>query len=324
MELTIFSSAEAFVEWSIREPFDVAVVCDELAADLERLKWKSDRVLWISERSGPGPEGSPIVPKYESAPRLVRTWLRHSRAASARDGEKNAPIAAVWSVGGGAGKTKLVSGIAEAWARSGLSPFVVGADPGLYDGADAFPATFHDVSEWLYALKGGQSPTVGERRAGAAPRMHYFLPDSPYREFAELERREAGELLQVAAAADCDIVLVELESPWSAFAAETFHRADALLLVCAADEGCVRKTGKWLEENADRYEAAGMEHKTICAVNKSLPDSFVDRTGFPWLSKAVQLPYVPEWKQDGKRRDALFDRGIERLAEELRKLCVNG
>lgn len=321
VELTVFGSPDAFAEWAKRESFDVLVASVEFAPQLRGTG--EERCLWISEGGEAGPGGETTLPKYDAAPRLLRAWMRHSRNPANAAERKEAPIAAVWSVGGGVGKTKLVSEIARVWAGNGLSPFVVGTDPGIYDGAETMPATFHDLGDWLYAIKCGKSPKPDERQTGAASRLHYFLPESPYREFAELSREEARELLRVtAAAAACDVVLIELESPWSAFAAETFQRADALLLVSAADDRCMRKTEKWLEENANRWETPGMEHKTIYALNKALPDR--ESADSIWAAKAYRLPYVPEWKQDGKRRDAIFDRTAMQVAEVLWARCVNG
>jgi cellulose biosynthesis protein BcsQ len=322
VELIVFSNPDTLNDWLQRETFDVLIVSLEFAASLEH-EVTTEGLIWITDgEGGIGPRKAPLQSKYESLPRLLRGWLRHSRRKGSMEGQRDAgaSIVAIWSAGGGVGKTKLASSLSGVWAERGLGTFVIGLDPGIYEKADRFPAAFHDVSDWLYAIKSGKDLESWTRGASATSRIHYFLPDSPYREFIGLGRNEGAELLKMASTAfGCHFVLVELGSGWSPFTEEVWSRADVLLCVSTPDELCLRKTDKWLREWSLWSEQPAFREKTIFTVNKSLADT---ATLSPeWAEQAFRLPYVPEWKQSGERTDPLFQRRLHCLAEELWQRC---
>jgi cellulose biosynthesis protein BcsQ len=323
VELTVCSHPDSLRDWMKRERFDVLVIGAEFAGDFESGGLLSEGLVWISDgEEGIGAYGAPLLSKYDAVPRLLRTWLRYSRKPiiGNRKDRGASPIVGIWSAGGGVGKTRLASALSQVWVEQGLDTFVIGLDPGIYESANAYTCAFHDVSEWLYGIKSGMDHVNWLGKAPASSRLHYFLPDSPYREFIGLGRGDGGELLTVAATAfGCDCVLVDLGDRWSPFTEEVWSRSDVLLCISTEEELCLRKTDKWLQEWSAWSEQPAFREKTVFVLNKSLGHKPALAT--EWVQQAFRLPYVPEWKQSTDRMDPLFQERIHALAEELWTRC---
>ena|GEM_PF-3101349 len=323
VELTVCTTIDAFTDSLERQVFDLAVANAELAEKvLDRLP-SQGRMVWLTEGiGGTGPGGLEMLQKFQPVPGMLRQWIRLSGLKTVRERQfsPSVPVIAIWSAAGGVGKTKLTSAMAGVWAGKGLRLFVIGVDPGIYGAAAIYSHQYHDVSEWLFAVKTGREV---ERRydEGYAPaQLHYFLPDSPYEEFIRMSRKEGAELLRLASNNfGCDAVIVDAGSGYSPFAEEVWSHCDVLVHVCADEPASKLKTEKWIQE----WDAwSGQERvleKSIFVVNKSLNER--REGGFSWEHQAFRLPYVPEWKQDMDLVDPVFQQRLIQLAEEVWNRC---
>lgn len=313
-EITVCSEPELLPEWIMDRKFDVFAISLDYAEQIGHSIESGVRIVWLSgQERGNGPYGFPLALKYSAAPILIRMWLGDSGRKTDPGRPKAAPIAAVWSVCGGVGKTKFTSSIANVWRESGRSLFILGIDPGLFTRMAKGEVMFHDVSDWLYAMKSGRRPE-GDVKHGTG--LHFLLPDTSYREWVGLGRKESAMLLELAATAcGCDAVLVDAGTGWSVFTEEVWNRADALLCLAAEEEHCLIKTDKWLGEWPEWQEGGLYREKTMFAVNKCLPNT--PSHAADWFRPAAKFPYVPEWKQVNDRVDPLFQQQIMRLSEEL-------
>ncbi len=316
VEITVCTRPEAFAEWLRDDRFDVYVASVEAASAVAGTFATPRSVVWIGETEGRfGPGGASVSSKFEAAPKLLRAWL--DRAPSSGSGGRAAAVVGVWSVAGGVGKTRLIRSIAGAWEKGGIRCFVAGFDPGGTADAISEGAAVRDVSDWLYAIKSGRSIAEEEVRGDRGAMLRGFSSMCSYREWASIDRREGIALLEAAAADIGDgIVLADAGAGWSPWAEAVCGRGDGILCVASAEPTCLAKTEKWLRDWPEWEEGGAYRAKTKFVVNRCLER---ERTGLAdWEREAFRLPYVPEWKQDAERRDPVFQRAAERLAEEVR------
>jgi cellulose biosynthesis protein BcsQ len=324
MEITICSSTEALQEWMAVNPLDIAVVSVTAADRLDSKLFESISILWLTDgEPGEGPYGFPMVSKYETAPRLLQRFVhvRPRKQALLAQKRRAAPITAVWSVAGGVGKTRLSSMLAAEWLRKGRSVFLFGTDPGFYDMPEAYGVTYHDASEWMYAVKTGKPIAPDSEDLLRNPSLHSFHPDTSLREFAALGVEEGGALLEAASLSfGCEGVLVDTAAGWSPFTEYVWRRCDVLLFLSAAEPFSLGKTNQWLERWPGWDESSSYRVKSWFILNKCLKDNQEPKVN--WQGDITRLPYVPEWKQSRERVDPLFQQRFHRFSEELWKRCM--
>jgi len=318
IELTAFTDYAKLWPWMEKEAFDAAAIGVDGVTPGDG-RWRGDeRIVWIGEREESADRfGMQVVSKYEPVPRLLQAWLRRASANGAA--RRRAPVVAVWSAAGGAGKTKLATRLAFALSSAGSDLFVVGWDPGLLESGDTDGIARYDVSEWLFAMKSGSSPAIAAED-GVRARLRAFSRDVPMREWAELDRKHSGWLLDAASASGVDALVVDAGSGWTAFAEEAWSRAEIVLCVSPAEETGMRKTDLFLRDWPLWNERPDLREKTVFVLNKCLGNSA--RAGPTWTNRAYRLPYVPEWKQSWEHFDPLYQIAVAKLAEDVWKRCV--
>lgn len=324
--MTICSSAEVLCAWLQQETFDLLIVNVTVAEEVMSCIPTGQKVVWLTERKGgmTDQEGAMML-KYDSAPRLLRRWMEYAGKTGKLRGEAepSPPIFAVWSAAGGVGKTKLVSLLAKAWLDEGLRLFVIGLDPAIYDNVSLYAVQFHDASEWLYELKSGRELGDIDSTAGVSALWHVFLPECSVREFLSISREETAALLHRAASRyGCDAVLVDAGTGWSPFIDEVWGRAETIVCVSTEERESMCKTDKWFQEWEAWSEHGALRSKTLFVINKCLPRG--ETVSFDWMQQGFRLPYVPEWKQDSSRVDAVFQQRVQELAKGLWDRCSSG
>jgi len=319
-EIAVCSRPEMLLEWWRAGSCDLYVASVEFE---ERLKELAGSVsfVWIGEGRREASDRSAVVSKYEPVPKLLRMWL--SRCGGGRStGGRRAPIVGIWSVAGGAGRTRIAAHAADALAAKGRKPFLMAVDPVPNDGRRRCPSAEHDIGEWLYAIKAGRPIPAPEESPPIDPDMHRFSPESSYREWQGIRSTEGERLLEAAAGMfGCGIVLADAGAGWSPWGEEVWRRSELVLCIVPEEETCVRKTGKWLQDWPEWAEGGTYRTKCRFVVNKCIRSEpkFDD---LPWCADAFRLPYVPEWKQAASRGDPLFAEAADRLAEELWSRCA--
>lgn len=323
-EIVVFQKPEALAASSGREPPDV-IVLDAAFASWSASLPDTARIVWLGEDDGEtGPDGVPMMSKYEPASRLLDNWLRTGNRPSADTAEKctNAAVVAVWSSCGGVGKTTVASMLADLWLHSKRNVFLIGFDPGTYRLLHRSPVSFHDLGDWLFAIKSGRSVERFEPDNDTEGRLHLFLPGTPLQERINIGSGEGKRIIETASARfGCDAVIVDAETGWSAFAAAALHCADAVVWLDADDEESLRKSEVWLGEWPEWLPEGEWIAKTLFVLNKCLHAAPAPDTGTYAPNRALRFPYVPEWKQDKQHQDPLFAYPLQRLSEEVRALC---
>lgn len=318
LDVTVCTRAELLGEWRRSGRFHVYAVGIEWAESIGKVPPDDRSVVWIGERAGLyGPNGVPAVAKYMPAPALIRVWA--CRGQRRRQLPKGAPVVGVWSAAGGAGRTKLIAHLSEYRTRRGLGTFVAGIDSGALPHA-AVDASFHDAAEWLFHIKTeGAAPGGGEGAAADTP-LHAFAPDCSYREWSGISRTDGEKLLDGASSAVDGIVLADAGAGWSPWAEAVMDRAELLICLSSNDESGLAKTRRWLADWPEWEDGGAYRAKTMFVLNRCLPETYEEAAG-ERLPDAARLPYVPEWKQDPTWRDAIYQRTVERLAEEVSGRC---
>ncbi|HZG88510.1 hypothetical protein [Paenibacillus sp.] len=318
-EIAVCSRPELLLEWWRSGSCDLYVASVEFE---ERLKEAagSDGFVWIGEGRREALDGSAVVSKYEAVPKLLSMWLSRcggGRASKAR----RAPIVGIWSVAGGAGRTRIAAHAAIALAAKGRKPFLLAVDPVPDGGRRRCSSAEHDIGEWLYAIKAGRPIPGPEESLPLDADMHRLSPESSFREWQSIRSSEGERLLEAAAGSfGCGIVLADAGAGWSPWGEQVWRHSEAVVCIVPEEEISVRKTDKWLQEWPEWGDGGTYRMKCRFVVNKCVRPE--PRFVFSWCAEAFRLPYVPEWKQDAGRGDPLFSEAADRLAEELWSRCA--
>ncbi|WP_274362234.1 hypothetical protein [Paenibacillus thermotolerans] len=259
-------------------------------------------VVWLSESKSALRSAEAVVFKYQAVPELIDALCKAGGIEDLSSGEgagRKSVSVAVWSAGGGTGKSTLTALLAEEWLRSaGGGVFCLSLEAGASVSTWLQDEGRHDMSAWLYELKSGRQDRLKNALDGAAwRRVEHFGSDGLLRETAQMAKQDASALIRFLTGHEgCRAVFIDCDHGWSGRNEAAWEECDFIVCITNDEPVCSAKTNKWLREWPGWQETGVYRRKAVFVNNKVLPGAALrePRSGY-------DLPYIPEWKQSADR-----------------------
>ena len=279
-------------------------------------------MIWMTEgKGGTGPNHHPLMSKFDAIPRILQRWLNVCRMQAGINDESTHPsIITVWSPVGGIGKTTISMRMVEHLVRMRLRTFYLSLDgfQSMHD--DEQDILEHNLAEWLYFFKKGklQFDSIDER--GHEPYLHRISSLTPLRELVTIKKEQWVQILDyITRSLHCDYIIIDSGAGWSEFTEMAWLHSDRMICVLNEEPHTTSMMKRWIRDWPGWAPNEIFASKTQYVFNKNLSYEAINLNESEIMA-SYKLPYVPEWKQNIKFVEPIFDRQFFLMMEGIFKL----